>query len=346
MSNLAESTERVHRSRALALVEGLQARHVSRLEAFSRVAGHPVAFTPVSWERDGGRHGGGTRYQAAGGAFDRASVNVSCVHYDDRPDKALASATALSAIVHPAHPRAASMHLHVSWTARKDGRAYWRVMADLNPSIPDPVHTAQFRAALVAAAGEHFRHGSDNGDRYFHIPALDRHRGVAHFYLEGLDSGDFDADLALAESVETAVIDTYAQIITGGVSHGLPPTDGERAAQRMYHTVYLFQVLTLDRGTTSGLLVHGDNDVGILGSLPSRVDRALLASWRDRVPEVQAPLVDALVEALEPGETSPVDVPAKRRLADAVRAHYRAHPEALQLQARGDVLPPTVANHR
>jgi coproporphyrinogen III oxidase len=114
----------------------------------------------------------------------------------------------------------------------------------------------------------------------------------------------------------------------------------------MYHTVYLFQVLTLDRGTTSGLLVHGDNDVGILGSLPSRVDRALLASWRDRVPEVQAPLVDALVEALEPGETSPVDVPAKRRLADAVRAHYRAHPEALQLQARGDVLPPTVANHR
>lgn len=310
------------------------------------MAGHPVAFTPVSWDRDGGRHGGGTRYQAAGGAFDRASVNVSCVHYDDRPDKALASATALSAIVHPAHPRAASMHLHVSWTARKDGRAYWRVMADLNPSMPDPGQTARFRDALAAAAGAHWGHGRDNGDRYFAIPALDRHRGVCHFYLEGLDSGDFEADRALGEAVETAVIDTYAALIGEAVEGAGEPSADERAAQLAYHTVYLFQVLTLDRGTTSGLLVHGDNDVGILGSLPSRVDRALLASWRDRVPALQAPLVDALVGALAPGPTSPVDVPAKRRLADAVRAHYRAHPDALALQARGDVLPPTVANHR
>ena len=34
------------------------------------------------------------------------------------------------------------------------------------------------------------------------------------------------------------------------------------------------------------------------------------------------------------------------RLAKAVREHYQAHPEALELQARGDVVPPTVANHR
>jgi coproporphyrinogen III oxidase len=54
--------------------------------------------------------------------------------------------------------------------------------------------------------------------------------------------------------------------------------------------------------------------------------------------------VRALVMAL-PADGS-VDVPTKRRLAQTVRAHYRAHPEALQLQARGAVLPPTVANHR
>jgi hypothetical protein len=29
-----------------------------------------------------------------------------------------------------------------------------------------------------------------------------------------------------------------------------------------------------------------------------------------------------------------------------VRRFFRAHPEALELQARGDVVPPTVANHR
>lgn len=340
------TTEGARRSQALALVERLQARHVARLEAFAVSAGAPTAFTPVSWQRDGGRSGGGTRQQATGGAFDRASVNVSCVHYDDQPDKALASATALSAIVHPAHPRAASMHLHVSWTARRDGRAYWRVMADLNPSIPDAAQTERFRAALAGAAGARWAHGRDNGDRYFHIPALDRHRGVCHFYLEGLDTGDFDADLALGEAVETAVIDTYAALITEAVSGAAAPTPAESAAQLAYHTAYLFQVLTLDRGTTSGLMVHGDNDVGILGSLPSHVDPGLLASWRGRVPGIQAPLVDALVAALGPGARAAVDIPAKRRLADAVRKHYRAHPGALALQARGDVLPPTVANHQ
>ena len=86
--------------------------------------------------------------------------------------------------------------------------------------------------------------------------------------------------------------------------------------------------------------------MGILGSLPSHVDRALLASWRDRVPALQAPLVDALVGALVAGDRSPVDDPTKRRLAAAVRDHYQAHPEALALQARGAILPPTGAYHR
>lgn len=55
--------------------------------------------------------------------------------------------------------------------------------------------------------------------------------------------------------------------------------------------------------------------------------------------------MDDLVAALPEADPCPVTVEAKRRLADAVRAHYRANPEALALQARGDALPPTVANH-
>ena len=38
------------------------------------------------------------------------------------------------------------------------------------------------------------------------------------------------------------------------------------------HSLF-FQVLTLDRGTTHGLLAHGDNDVGTLGSLPNFVSK-------------------------------------------------------------------------
>jgi coproporphyrinogen III oxidase len=89
-------------ARALALAESLQARLVGALESASAAAGAPCRLRPVEWLRDGGVHGGGQRFEVEGaGVFDRASVNVSQVHYDDRPEKRLGSATALSAIVHP-----------------------------------------------------------------------------------------------------------------------------------------------------------------------------------------------------------------------------------------------------
>ena len=333
------------RDHALELVTRLQQRHADRLMAAAASLGHPVSFEPVRWSRDGGRHGGGMRLRCRDTpVFQRASVNVSQVHYDDVPAKPLASATALSAIVHPALPHAPSLHLHVSWTALKSGRATWRIMADLNPSIPDPSQTARFRAALVAAAGEHAAHGLAQGDRYFTVPALGRTRGVAHFYLEGFDSGDFEADLALGERLERAVIDLYGSFVEEGGRRAASPQD--HAAQLAYHTLYFFQVLTLDRGTTSGLLVHGDNDVGILGSLPAAIDKGLLLSWASLAPAPQGQLVQALAAVLPEAHPCPVTEAAKPALADAVRAHYRQHPGALALQARGDVVPPTVANHQ
>jgi len=332
---------------ALDLCEALQRRLADRLEAVADRAGSPAALAPVSWLRDGGRHGGGTRLQVGDTpVLDRASVNVSSVFYDDLPDKRLASANALSTIVHPAHPRAPSMHMHLSFTEMRGGSSYWRMMADLNPSHPDPDATARFEAALQGAAPAHYAEAKAQGERYFFVPALQRHRGVAHFYLEQFTSGDFDADALLADTVGKAVIAAYGAILDAELDQRAAPTDAERRTQLDYHTLYLFQVLTLDRGTTSGLLVHSQNDVGILGSLPSHVDRGLLASWRDRAPALQRPLVDALAAALPSGDRVPVTVAAKARLAAAVRAHYQAHPEALKLQARGNVVPPTVQNHR
>jgi coproporphyrinogen III oxidase len=326
------------------LVRALQARLAGALGRVASRAGHPVTLARSEWLRDGGAHGGGERFGTGDGpVFDRASVNVSQVHYDDLPDRALASASALSAIVHPRHPRAPSVHLHASFTELRDGSGYWRVMADLNPSLPDPVHAAAFRDAWRGVAPALWAHAEPQGDRYFAIPALGRTRGVAHFYLEQYATGDFDRDLDLARRIEEAAIDAWASIVTRTLALVGPPTDEERSVQRAYHTLYLFQVLLLDRGTTSGLLVNDQNDLGILGSLPSAVDPALLASWADRVPAPQDTLVRALVEAL--GPTGAVTDAAKVALARIVRDHFRAHPHALELQARGDVLPPTVKNH-
>lgn len=344
MRPVLPSSERALQARELVLA--LQTRLVARLEEVASALGRPQRFERIRWLRDEGRHGGGERLTTAGGpVFDRASVNVSAVHYDDLPDKRLGSATALSAIVHPAHPKGPSMHIHASWTELRNGVGTWRVMADLNPSLPASELRDRFERALREAASELYDEAAAQGDRYFWIPALGRHRGVVHFYLEGHRSGDDAADRALARRVQEAAIDTYAELLREALAHAGEPTEEERRAQLAYHTLYLFQVLTLDRGTTSGLLVHDQNDVGILGSLPGRVDRALLASWIGRLPPPQDALLRELVAALPDTSPAPVDDGVKRAFAEIVRRHYTAHPEAIEMQARGDIVPPTVANH-
>lgn len=326
--------------RALELVTSLQSRFAEGLAALPGAK----TYQPVAWLRDDGRHGGGERLVApACEAFNRASVNVSQVHYDDLPDRRLSSATALSTIVHPSNPRAPSVHIHISWTAMRDGKAYWRLMADLNPSILNESDRDAYDAVLRSASGDHYDTVKANADSYFHIPALDRHRGVAHVYFEGYDSGDFETDLAFARSFGEAATDGYVSLLEPALGRDF--SDQDVAAQRAYHTVYLFQVLTLDRGTTSGLLIHDQNDVGILGSLPAVVDATLLRSWAERVPEVQVPLVHGLADALGGESVAPVDEARKRTLAQVVREHYKAHPEALSKQATGPIIPTTVANH-
>jgi coproporphyrinogen III oxidase len=64
------------------------------------------------------------------------------------------------------------------------------------------------------------------------------------------------------------------------------------------------------------------------------------------MPEPQDLLVKALLKAL-PNETpTPVDVNTKKALAKAVRKHYKKYPEALSMQASGEIIPPTVDNHK
>lgn len=326
------------RSEALTLVESLQRRFVRTLEVFG---GEP--FIATEWLRDGGKHGGGGRYGIADNELlDRASVNVSQIHYDDDPSRKLGSATALSTIVHPSNPHAPSVHIHISWTELKSGEGYWRMMADLNPALPNPNQTARFVARLRQAAPEEFDGAAEQGDRYFFISALGRHRGVAHFYLESFNSGDFATDLALAQQIGEAALDGYIDLLRKPCP---TVTEEDAAAQLAYHTLYFFQVLTLDRGTTAGLLVHDQNDIGILGSLPARIDKNLLASWRSRMESPQDKLLEGILAAFPRTGICTVDDEIKQHLADAVRKHYQSYPEALNLQASGNSTPPTINNH-
>jgi len=330
------------------LVEGLQAYFVSKLNAVALELGEGKSCESVVWGRDGGKHGGGSRYEARDSVvFNRGSVNVSQVHYDDDETKKLASATAISTIIHPRNPHAPSMHMHISWTQMRDGHGYWRIMADLNPSILSESNLDKkiFSAMLKEVTGKHYEEGSAQGNRYFNIPALGRTRGVSHYYLENYNTGDFQVDKAFAKEVGERVIDKYIAIITAKLSAHPTFTEEKREEQLAYHTLYLFQVLTLDRGTTSGLLVHEQNDIGIMGSIPSHINRDILATWQPLMAHPQNELVAMLLKALPNKMPTPVDEETKKKLANAVRKHYKKYPEALSMQASGEIIPPTVDNH-
>lgn len=304
-------------------------------------------FEAIEWFRDEGKHGGGVRYESRDeNIFNRASVNVSQVHYDDTDTKKLSSASAISTIIHPVNPHAPSMHMHISWTQMRDGKGYWRIMADLNPSIANDSDKRAFFQMLKIAIPAHYKEGVEQGDRYFFIPALERHRGVSHFYLENFHTDDEKADEALAQSVGEAIIDSYISILKKALENHTEITHKDRQKQLDYHTLYFFQVLTLDRGTTSGLLIHNQNDVGILGSLPSHIQRDLLESWKKSMPELQQKLLERLLGALPLTSVALVNQAVKEDLACAVREHYKHHPEALSLQASGNSIPPTVDNHK
>ena len=328
------------------LVCDLQQRFVDKLNAISRQYGKGTPYAPTEWFRDQGRHGGGVRFMAMDEAvFNRASVNTSQVHYDDEATKQLGSASAISTIIHPQNPLAPSVHIHISWTEMKKGGGYWRMMADLNPSNEYAEDREKFASRLRQAAPQQYAEAARQGDRYFNIPVLGRTRGVTHFYLENYTTGNFDADLALAKSVGEAAIDTYCEILSHALATRTAPAEANYRQQLAYHTLYFFQVLTLDRGTTSGLLVHDQNDIGIMASLPSHVDRNLLVSWIPKMPSPQDQLLQKLIDCLPNEAVCAVDDAVKQALANSVRKHYMAHPEAIDMQASGNTKPPTVDNH-
>jgi len=329
------------------LVTSLQMRFVDNLTGTSKKYGSGDGFSPVEWFRDDGKHGGGVRYEGKDEiVFNRASVNVSQVQYDDDDAKSLASATAISTIIHPKNPLAPSVHMHFSWTEMKDGKGYWRLMADLNPSNDNLDHKAMFADMLKKAAPEQYDEASAQGDCYFYIPALGRHRGITHFYLESYNSSDAQADFELVKKVGESAMDCYTDILNSVLDDNPTASAEETQKQLDYHTLYLFQVLTLDRGTTSGLLVHDQNDVGIMGSIPSHINKTLLASWQEKMQAPQDQLLLALVDSLSDDDICLVDTETKKKLANAVRKHYQTHPEAINMQASGNTVPPTVANHK
>ena len=352
---MASSTEA---KEAYTVLRDLQKRFADKLDALSAQFGENKTFEEVTWLRDTGTHGGGSRFEARDKKlFNTASVNVSQVHYDEIPEKNLKSATAISTIIHPKNPHVPSIHIHISLTELRNEEPYWRVMADLNPSIVYEDDRSTFELALKELSGNRYEEGSLQGDKYFNIPVLKRTRGISHFYLENYKTdnkvngearegslGCKKADIEFAKSFGEGIIDTYINIIQNAIKTKTEITTQDIQTQLEYHTLYLFQVLTLDRGTTSGLLIHNQNDIGIMGSLPSHIDKKLLNSYKEKVQKPQDELLQNISDAIN--DKGIVNIKTKEKLAQVVREHYKKYKEALNLQASGNTIPTTVSNHQ
>lgn len=326
MRKPATSENAIH---ALTMLSNAQRYFVDQLSVLCQQHQQADQFTPQQWLRDSGQHGGGLRFEAPQNSlFNQASVNVSQVQYEDRPDKAFISATALSTIIHPINPMAPSVHIHVSWTELRSGKNYWRLMADLNPAIVCENDKKQFNETLQSVAGDYFEQATEQGNNYFYIPALEAHRGISHFYLEGFNPENIDTQ-AFAHSFVYAVIDSYIAIFKAkldNTSVEQKQSEAQQALQLDYHTLYYYQVLTLDKGTTAGLLVHDQNDVGTLGSLPRFINRELLTQWIEQTPAPRHQLVADLVALLPDNKRCEVTSEIKVLIAQTMRSHYQDYP--------------------
>lgn len=340
--NMSKSQDAI---KAYELVRALQKRFVDKLDDLSAKYGENKKFEEVQWLRNNGLYGGGNRFEARDEVlFNTASVNVSQVHYDEDLTKSLQSASAISTIIHPKNPNVPSIHIHISLTSFKDGNSYWRIMADLNPSLENMEDKNIFDECLKQISKENYEEGTKQGEKYFFIPALNRHRGISHFYLENYKTEDKQKDFDFALDFGKSVIDTYIDIISNAFETRKTFSVQDIKKQLDYHTLYLFQVLTLDRGTTSGLLIHNENDVGIMGSLPKFVNKKLLTSWIENMQTPQNELLENIIASIE--DNGVINAQIKEKLAQTVRKHYKKHPDSLKYQASGNTIPNTVNNHK
>ena len=274
---------------------GLQDRIVEALESLDG-----SRFRRDTWTRPEGG-GGDSRVIEEGGVLERAGVNFSHVAGGRLPPSATASrpelagrgfeALGVSLVLHPRNPYVPTVHFNlrffVATKAGADPAPVWWFGGgmDLTPYYGFEEDAVHFHRTCKRALDPH---GPDLHarfkrwcDEYFFVKHRGEPRGIGGIFFDDLNTPNFEACFAMAQSVGDNFLPAYLPIVER--RREAPYGERERDFQAYRRGRYVEFNLVYDRGTLFGLQSGGRSE-SILVSLPP------IVKWRyDWQPEPGTP---------------------------------------------------------
>lgn len=268
----------------------LQESICERLEALDGKA----RFVTDAWDRPEGG-GGISRVITEGGVFEKGGVNFSRVMGEQMPPSATAhrphlagapwQAMGVSLVMHPHNPYVPTSHANVRFfvATPKDGDPVWWFGGgyDLTPYYgfdEDCIHWHETaRNACRPFGADVYSRYKKWCDEYFYLKHRQEPRGIGGLFFDDHNTGNFDDDFGLMQSVGSSYIPAYEPIVRR--RKDTPWSEREREFQLYRRGRYVEFNLVYDRGTLFGLQSGGRTE-SILMSLPP------LVRWDyDRRPE-------------------------------------------------------------